>query len=459
MRAGRPTDVHVGPGRYTGNDRGSPPVAIEGYMYRVARRPLSKLIALLPAADPPPTFEELERLVSRACLPATLRQNASGSRIRALLQEPGGMRRFDVEINLTELLPQYPELARLPGGGFDRSLASQFFLSVSCKLGRDMLDSLHAQIRMLAALAPDAVAVIDVNAFHVKKGDWLRDAASASVPPAPTSFFSVQSFVDDHKKAWLHTHGLQRMGSIDLDIVGVRRRDVPALSELINHVAKHFIDCGVPLPNTRFQAGNDLPLVWLPWEAGLQHLDEGPGGAAHRDADHTGERGILFAPSQESPERLESPRCYVRRIEVDPIFYVSRAETERMQRLARERLPSFLALQSRFAENKKWNFHVKLGLPTDGDGHRYCVEHDGDGGAEHLWFDVHKATAKSVEGTLLNQPYRIASLREGQRGTFDLRLLTDWAIESPRGRYTPESVLQLERGLANDRVSARPLLH
>ena len=29
-------------------------------MYRVARGPLSDLVALLPAAEPPPTFEELE---------------------------------------------------------------------------------------------------------------------------------------------------------------------------------------------------------------------------------------------------------------------------------------------------------------------------------------------------------------------------------------------------------------
>ena len=428
-------------------------------MYRVARRPVSKLVALLPVADPPPTFEEMERLISRACLPVTMRQNASGSRIRALLQEPSGSRRFDVEIDLTEYLSKNLELARLRGGDFDPALASQFFLSVSCKLGHDVLASLHAQLRLLAALAPDAVAMLDLSALHAKTGDWMRDAASASVPPAPTSFFSIHSVFGDDKKMWLHTHGLHRMGSIELDIFGARRRDAPALTELINNVARSFIDRGVPLPDTRFNAGNGLPLVWLPWEAALQRVDGAPGGTADRDVDHAGERGVLFAPAKDSPERLESPRCYVPVLEADPIFYVSSTETERMQRLARERLPSFLALQSRFAKKRKWNFHVKLGLPTDGDGRRYCIEHGGDGGAEHLWFDVHKATAKSVDGTLLNQPYRIASLREGQRGTFDLRLLTDWAIESPRGRYTPESVLQLERGLVNERVSARPLLH
>jgi hypothetical protein len=38
-------------------------------------------------------------------------------------------------------------------------------------------------------------------------------------------------------------------------------------------------------------------------------------------------------------------------------------------------------------------------------------------------------------------------------------LLTDWSIDSPRGHYTPETVLQLERALTNDRVPARTLLN
>lgn len=426
-------------------------------MYRVARPPSSKLIALLPAAEPPPTFEELERNLSRSCLPVTLRQNASGSRARALLQERSATRAFDVEVNATDSVPRFLDFARLPGGAFDAALASLFFVSVSCKFGRDVLDSLHAQVRLLAALAPDAVVMLDVNGFHARTGDWMRDVASASVPPAPTSFFSIHSVFGEgpkRRETWLHTHGLHRMGSIELDIVGVRRRDAPALTELINNVARFFLDRGVPLPNTRFDAGTGLPLVWLPWEAALPHVDGTLGGSGGRDADHSGERGILLAPAEEAPERLEPPRCYVPLIEADPIFYVSPAETERMQKLERERLPSFLALQGRFAKNRKWDFHVKLGIASDGNDHGNAAD-----GAEHLWFDVHEATAKSVDATLLNQPYFVTGLREGQRSTFDLRLLTDWSIDSPRGRYTPETVLQLERALINDRVPARTLLN
>jgi len=305
-------------------------------------------------------------------------------------------------------------------------------------------------LRLLAALAPDAVAMLDDSAFHARSGDWLRDAAAASVPPAPTSFFSVHSVFGDSRKgaeAWLHTHGLHRMGSIELDIVGIQGREAPALAGLINYVARFFIDHGVPPGNTPFHAGNDLPLVWLPWYAALRHVDAKLGGPADRDAEHSRARGILLAPG-ESSGTLETPRRYVPLIEADPVFYMSSAETERMQRLARERLPSFLALQARFAKSRKWEFRVKLGVPT-GDG----------AGAEHLWFEVHKTTADTVDATLINQPHIITCLREGLRSEWDLRFLTDWEIESPDGRYTPETVLQLERCLATACASPAPLLH
>ena len=55
------------------------------------------------------------------------------------------------------------------------------------------------------------------------------------------------------------------------------------------------------------------------------------------------------------PGGLETPRRYAPLLEADSILYVSPAETERMQRLARERLPRFLALRDRFAKNRKWS--------------------------------------------------------------------------------------------------------
>jgi hypothetical protein len=212
--------------------------------------------------------------------------------------------------------------------------------------------------------------MLDVNALQTKTGDWLRDAASASVPPALTSFFSVHSVFGDgpkRRQTWLHTHGLHRMGSIELDIVGIRRREAPALGELINHVARFFIDRGVPLPNARFEAGNSLPLVWPPLGGGAAARGSALGGAADRDADHGGERESC-SRRRRRPERLEPPR-YAPVMEADPIFYVSPAETERMQRLARERLPpSHPAGQVR--EEPEVGLPRQLGIPSTRDGRR-----------------------------------------------------------------------------------------
>src|SRR5882762_2221892 len=79
------------------------------------------------------------------------------------------------------------------------------------------------------------------------------------------------------------------------------------------------------------------------------------GATADRDDDHRCERGVLLAPAKALPGGLETPRRYAPLLEADPIIYVSPAETERMQRLARERLPRFLALRDRFAKNRKWS--------------------------------------------------------------------------------------------------------
>jgi uncharacterized protein YegJ (DUF2314 family) len=414
-------------------------------MSRIARRPLSQLLALLPEGHASPGFEELARNLERSGLPATL--CPSGRRLRAVLRERERPRGFEVDVEMRTPRPEHLEPCGNPECEFSAPPPG-ICVSVSGKLGQDPLESLHAQLRLLAALAPEAVAMLDLNSFLVKSGDWMRDAASAGVPPSATSFFGIHCVFDEKngRETWLHTHGLRRMGSIDLDIVGIRRRDSRALGTLLNHVGKWFIEQGVPPPDTVFEPGRDLPLVWLPLEAALQHVDPLIGAAAHRDDEHRVERGILLAPGAEG--RLEAPRRYARLLEADPILYVSPSESQRMQRLAQERLPRFLSLRDRFGKNKKWSFQVKLGLPTTDHGH-----------PEHLWFDVHEASAETVDGTLVNQPWLLRGLREGHRGTFDLRFMSDWAIHSPRATYTPETVLQLERGLANDAGCRPPLLH
>ena len=76
--------------------------------------------------------------------------------------------------------------------------------------------------------------------------------------------------------------------------------------------------------------------------------------------------------------------------------------------------------------------------------------HPEDGEREHLWFHVHELSGSEVDATLLNQPYRLERLSEGQRAKHSLALLSDWAILCDKGRFDADSVGELERALARD---------
>ena len=121
-----------------------------------------------------------------------------------------------------------------------------------------------------------------------------------------------------------------------------------------------------------------------------------------------------------------------------------------MSALAKERFPSFEKVfkrehkepekQSFFKkmftakeeEAPAWSFLVKLGL---------TVDHPESGSEkEHLWFDVISIEQGSITGKLLNQPYWISELNEGDINTYPLEVLTDWLIYSPDNTYTSDSI-------------------
>ena len=84
----------------------------------------------------------------------------------------------------------------------------------------------------------------------------------------------------------------------------------------------------------------------------------------------------------------------------------------------------------------KWTFLVKLGLSVD--------DAQANSEKEHLWFDVLSIDGGTIEGKLLNQPYWISGLNEGDIKSYPLEVLTDWLIYSPDNTYTSDSIYQLE---------------
>ena len=98
---------------------------------------------------------------------------------------------------------------------------------------------------------------------------------------------------------------------------------------------------------------------------------------------------------------------------------------------ARQTVPLLKAIREEFA-GFPFPTLMKLGLPTD-DGNDH----------EHLWFEVHAIEGDTVDATLVNQPFAIASLKAGQRGTHSLEKLSDWTLLTPAGSVTPRETRTL----------------
>lgn len=339
--------------------------------------------------------------------------------------------------------------------GADQAAAreSRFTVGVSTTFGDNPLRDFHRQVRILAAAAPDAVLVMDLAACRPHPPGWLKETSASAVPPSPQNLYVIHSVYekDDPRAAvWMHTHGLRRCGSIELEILGVASAQAPPLARLINTAAAMFIEQGPCPPDTPFEIGRGLNLVWLPWEEGLRRVRKASlGGPRDRDESHSLPSGILFAPRRGLlGRRYRSPALHVPTLEGNPLLYVSRMETDRMAMLAQDRLGEFADLQRRFGGSPDWMFLVKLGYPIDGA--------SSEGDREHLWFQVHEIRGNAVDATLTNEPYGVERLRKGERGMHPLDLLSDWAVLNPSGQYSPDTLHLLRRKIGGPPAAEDP---
>lgn len=340
---------------------------------------------------------------------------------------------------------------------FDNAQNQPYFLETSMFFGTEPLKSFHLQLKIMNAIVPDASLVVDFMSYRLLSAHWLRMTAKSAIPPSPDYLYTLHAVYneeDGNTKYWLHTHGLLRCGSVELEIVNITD-GAQQMNDLIMMVVKKFMKDPAK-EKEKFQIGYDglgINLSWLRWEDATDDLPITTlGGKDDREGEgnvHAEPSGILFAVEEGN---LVSPQIYAPTLADNPIYYISNEETQRMSDLAKERFSFFQDVFKKHNPNEKksffkklfskkdeensWGFLVKLGLNVDDS----AAETE----KEHLWFEVISLEGNTIVGKLLNQPYWISGLNEGDVKSYPLELLTDWIIYSPEGQsYTTDSIYQL----------------
>lgn len=242
---------------------------------------------------------------------------------------------------------------------------------------------------------------------------------------------------DENSGAWLHTHGLGETGAYDFDILNPAQGLLSGFRyDLLRGMAFALLEGSAKPGAARFplaRPGGEVSLIdatqfMRTAEERWRNLRHDP------EAVHVERRVILCEP--------RGKLRFLRRTKFRPSRFLSDAmadgfvinfsesATAVMAERARAMFPLFSQLAEEFLP-KELPVLVKLGYETDSPA---------GGALEHLWFRVHAVDDRSIDATLLNQPFDIARMHEGMRGTHDVARLTDWQILTPAGPINPWSL-------------------
>lgn len=416
-------------------------------MFNLLKKPVLLAGSVHFRGNLPPRAEEFEYMRGHGCdiQRAQVRENAhwelklkhprwGDATLTAMKQMPLPTRLLEWSVSLTE---KEKEEAAAAGTG----------VSIGIESSRKdaMRDRKHLFHYLSAIIGDDGVVASD----HVSTRFWsrgaLRDEVMHDADADISQLYELHAVSQDRPSekrgegeeeeeppvAWLHTHGLAEIGAFDFDILAPEMSLVPhgvpralafaaAEGDLSPNTARYQIMRG--LPDIRCVPADEfMRTAGEPWTSMRQH-----------DEYHSKDRAVLCDTTTLFSRLLRKgarPSTAMRTPAQDGMLVsYSSLATQVMSARAAASLPVFRALREELA---KFNLPslVKLG---------YKVDHaSADSDREHLWFEVHDVTDAGIDATLLNAPYDVARLKQGDRGIHPAELLTEWAIMTPFGQVNP----------------------
>lgn len=372
---------------------------------------------------------------------------------------------------------------------------------VECLFQEQPLLSYLHQLKMIQILVPDLLLGLDLSAAgKVFTREWLNFQLIDDLMPNIDSLYVVHAIYDqddsEEQQAeeergptmyWFHTHGLARCGLSEAEIIIphpiASYYGIPELfwSFVNNSITHGKIVFNEPIFIGQTQAGYEY-LVALPFEEGLKHVGQSTpiddlkpleemnyefGDASStrfmgdwhgRDESHQHPSVMLFRVTQEEPV-LES---FFKGFEDQNAMMFMRTdeETADMSRKAKLRWAYFTHMLDNYGpklvaqkkgvlskllgksaeeDESEWRFLVKCGIGY------HDAEEDFDG-HEHMWFEPISWSDSQFEGRLINHPFYVQTLQEGDVYPLTRDDITDWTIYFQDGSYTPDTIYKLLSG-------------
>ncbi len=290
-----------------------------------------------------------------------------------------------------------------------------------------------------AVMGDDGVVAVDHVAMRLWSRAALDDELSHDADLDIEALFSLHAGgpAGADRATWIHSHGLGKLGYFDFDVIDPSEDLGGALADTFRAIAFAIVEGEVGRSTPKFELAQPGGVIRVMDAAEFDRRADAKTKALRCDADeeHTVDRVVLCQPAGGLLGRLfdkPKPARFLSAPRPDEavLRFSAEAGTLMAQR-ARATYGRFRELADEFREFE-FGVIVKLGYATDGA--------TGEDDKEHLWFGVNELMDDKIDGTLENQPFNIARMKEGQRGLHDLSLMSDWHIITPAGMITPRNM-------------------
>lgn len=320
-------------------------------------------------------------------------------------------------------------------------LSAKKALTIFMKFNNNPSKSYQLQLRLAVTLIPDQIGVMDESAEKMLPAKWVNMTANSKVLPNPKNMFTVQAVKGETRNVWLHTHGLNRCGITELEILESDSKNYQSHYNLINTYALYLLDKKdefEPHYNGAYigRLINDDPVVvtCVSWTEGINEYKKlDLGGLEDRKEGHNSKTSIIFLYQSEEDENnkvLKKVSIYDDIWSENPIFFISDKETERMKKLAIERFDYI----KEALENKDNQVLLKIGLPLEEKG-KY----------EHIWFELEEIKGNKFKAKLTQEPYNVEGIHTGDEAWYTKNDITDWIIYTKEYAINPDTAYLLEK--------------
>lgn len=299
----------------------------------------------------------------------------------------------------------------------------------------------HLQLKICVALVPDFIGLMDESAEKMLPAKWVKMTSASKVLPSFENLFTVQAVAGEDKKVWLHTHGLNRCGVTELEILESDEKNYHNHYNLLNTYAMYIVDKKEefePRNNGAYIGclidGTPVVATCISWAKGiLEYPNLDLGSIKDCQNAHNSKTSIVFLYCSEENEKkhiLNKVSVYDNLWGENPIFFISNEETAHMRSLAQERY-NYIEEAFKDKDNKVL---IKIGLPLKEEGQ-----------FEHIWFELLEMKDNKFKARLTQEPYNVDNMHTNDEAWFTKEDITDWIIYTKKYSISPENAYLLEK--------------